>query len=106
MEVLSESAQRKAAGEKLGGEDLGRGKQEGRDGKRRGETGKVWSGVRKSCAKSQWGELPGRSGLTECPMLRTLSEIKAEECLLLPLDSGGKMEASSRLHRKALCAVG
>ena len=49
MEVLSESAQRKAAGEKLGGEDLGRGKQEGRDGKRRGETGKVWSGEEELC---------------------------------------------------------
>ena len=68
--------------------------------------GKVWSGMRKSCTRSQWGELPGRSGLTECPMLRTLSEIRAEKCLLLPLDSGGKMEACSRVHRKALCAVG
>lgn len=106
MEILSESTQGKVAGEKLGGEDLRRGKQRrgerAREGRRRERCGQE---MRRSCAKSQWGEFPERSGLTECPILRTLSEIKAEKCLLLHLDSGGKMEACSRVHRKALCAV-
>ena len=100
MEILSESTQGKVAGERLGGGDLWRGQQ--RSGERARE-GRQWERcgqeMRKSCAKSQWGEFPGRSGLTECPILRNLSEIKAETCLLLHLDSGGKMEPCSRVHR-------
>lgn len=65
MEILSESTQGKVAGERLGGGDLWRGQQ--RSGERARE-GRQWERcgqeMRKSCAKSQWGEFPGRSGLS------------------------------------------